>query len=275
MKKLYKILALILVAIAVKGQGKTASFISYDITCTYQLTFRPDSTSPGPKIEMFYLFINNEQSLFKSKNKYLRDSALLVADGSMAGRQNSLSFLRQHPTEFNFSIVKNSCKEVKTTDLIYHDYFSYAEPPDPLQWILSQDTARISGYSCQMATTEFGGRKWIAWFTETIPVNDGPYKFCGLPGLIVRLTDSRAHYDFLLHELKQTPRVVPQATTLKTFETSKATFFKKQREYNENPIGIAEQSGVVFTSGRSEIAQRVQEKIKANNNPIEFFPVEH
>lgn len=272
MKELYKILVLLLVSIVLKGQDKTSFQVPYDVTCTYQLAFYPDSTKSDSKTEMFYLFINSEKSLFKSKNRYLNDSVLNVADGSVANRQNSISFLRQHPTEFNISIIKRGCNNITTTDLIYHNYFSYPELPGHMQWVLSEDIAKISGYSCQKATTEFGGRKWTAWFTEAIPVSDGPHKFCGLPGLIVRLTDSKAHYDFLLNELKQTSRVASDLPVSKVFETSKGTFFKKRREYNENPIGIAEQSGVVFTSGRSEIKQRVQEKIRAHNNPIEFFP---
>lgn len=33
----------------------------------------------------------------------------------------------------------------------------------------------------QKATCDFAGRKWIAWFTTEIPIQDGPYKFYGLP----------------------------------------------------------------------------------------------
>ena len=42
----------------------------------------------------------------------------------------------------------------------------------------------------QKATTSYGGRDWIAWFTAEIPFQDGPYKFYGLPGLIVKMEDT-------------------------------------------------------------------------------------
>lgn len=251
------------------GQDKVSPFIS-DITCAFELKFYPDSTSNVSKRELFFLFINAERSLFKSQNRYLQDSAIAAASDG-ANRQNLASFLQQHRTDFDFNIVKHGCNSIHTIDRVYHDYFSYAEAARHLQWTLTQDTTRVAGYPVQRATTEFGGRKWEAWFTEAVPVSEGPYKFCGLPGLIIRLTDSKRQYDFVLNGLKQSRREMPDATPSKFVKTDKRTFFRKREAYRANPIGIAEQSGVVFTSGRSEITQRVQQKIKSDNNPIEFF----
>ena len=45
---------------------------------------------------------------------------------------------------------------------------------------------------------QFRGRKWTAWFTQNIPIPEGPYKFSGLPGLIVEIYDSQNHYHYEL-----------------------------------------------------------------------------
>lgn len=251
------------------GQDKNPPSVPYELTCTYELTYIPGSTSQATKTELFLLFMNQEESLFESKNTYLRDSAILAAENSR-NRQNLMQFLQNHLTDFDFHVFKRGCNEIRTMDRFYRDYYTYAEAPNHLQWALTEDTAMISGYRVQRATTAFGGRKWSAWFTEAIPMSEGPYKFCGLPGLIVRITDSKKQYRFELTGLKQLRIGVPDQRD-KSQKIEKARYFKKRQEYRANPIGVAEQSGVVFTSGRSEINQRVQQKIKSDNNPIEFF----
>jgi len=55
----------------------------------------------------------------------------------------------------------------------------------PQQWVISSDTCRILGYLCHKATTKFRGREYEAYFTQELPVNDGPWKLYGLPGLIL------------------------------------------------------------------------------------------
>ena len=50
----------------------------------------------------------------------------------------------------------------------------------------------------QKAATSFAGRDWVEWLAPEIPISDGPYKFNGLPGLIVLLHDTRNHYRFAL-----------------------------------------------------------------------------
>jgi GLPGLI family protein len=58
------------------------------------------------------------------------------------------------------------------------------------EWKISPDKQKIGNYTAQKATTSFGGRDWVAWFTPELPFPDGPYKFHGLPGLIVKLEDT-------------------------------------------------------------------------------------
>ena len=245
--------------------------ITYTVRCTYQLAYQPDSTNPVKKSETFVLFLGNEQSLFQSKTKFLKDSFQTTADASGRSTQTSMDFYRQNQTNFDYNIIKKGCGDITTVDRVYHDFYAYKDVFDPGSWVILNDTATIVGYHCQKAQANFGGRQWFAWFTSEIPIPDGPYKFCGLPGLIVRLVDVKAFYDFTLVGLQEKNKEIVEWNGEKLNTTTKAKYFKKLKNYNENPIGVAEQSGVVFTSGRNEIMQRLQQRAKENNNPIELI----
>lgn len=53
-------------------------------------------------------------------------------------------------------------------------------------WNIREDTtATILGYTCYYAQANFRGRTWEVWFTTDIPIDQGPWKLCGLPGLIL------------------------------------------------------------------------------------------
>lgn len=63
-------------------------------------------------------------------------------------------------------------------------------------WSISDSTCNVLGYECVKAETDFRGRHWIAWFTFDIPLSDGPWKLCGLPGIILWAYDSKGHYSY-------------------------------------------------------------------------------
>ena len=83
------------------------------------------------------------------------------------------------------------------SERMLNSVFGYNEEPK-FNWKISNDKQKIGEYEAQKATTEFGGRKWTAWFTESIPLPDGPYKFSGLPGLIVKIEDAEKNFSWVL-----------------------------------------------------------------------------
>lgn len=52
-------------------------------------------------------------------------------------------------------------------------------------WEITEEQKTIEGYLCKKAKSNWLGYDFTAWFTEDIPVNSGPEKFDGLPGLIL------------------------------------------------------------------------------------------
>lgn len=65
-------------------------------------------------------------------------------------------------------------------------------------WKVLPDKEKIGELMTQKATCYFAGRSWTAWFSTEIPIQDGPYKFHGLPGLIVKLEDQTKSHSYVL-----------------------------------------------------------------------------
>lgn len=63
-------------------------------------------------------------------------------------------------------------------------------------WQLLEGDSIVCGYPCHKATTIFRGRIWMVWYTLDLPYSDGPWKFCGLPGLVLYVYDSEDKFRF-------------------------------------------------------------------------------
>lgn len=72
---------------------------------------------------------------------------------------------------------------------VFINPYRYSEPIPEIKWTLTDETENILGYECHKATARWRGREWNAWYAD-IPVNAGPWKFQGLPGLILKVEDT-------------------------------------------------------------------------------------
>ena len=73
------------------------------------------------------------------------------------------------------------------------------------KWSLSSDEKKnILGMVCSKATTRFRGRNYIVWYSTEVPVQVGPWKFYGLPGLILQVYDNKKEVWITLKSLKLT-----------------------------------------------------------------------
>ena len=71
------------------------------------------------------------------------------------------------------------------------------------EWFLHPEVQTILGYRCQRATCHWRGRDFEAWFTTDIPVKLGPWRFNGLPGLILKVYDTDHFYTFEAVSIKK------------------------------------------------------------------------
>ncbi len=97
----------------------------------------------------------------------------------------------------NWQFLKNYPKKGQTLyqeSWIMTTYLCIEKAETPDWQLIPDSTATIIGYPCQLAKTNFKGRTWFAWYAEDIPVAEGPWKLCGLPGLILRAYDSQQQF---------------------------------------------------------------------------------
>lgn len=246
------------------------------ITCTYRLTFRLDTVAKYPQTEYFRLITAGTKSVFQSRKQLLIDSVYASYDNlpfSQATVGHMGEAIKSTPKAvFSYAIYKDmTIPKITFVDRIEPlSKYGYEEPANLFTWHITSKTSIVNGYTCQQATTVFRGREFIAWFTKQIPVSDGPYEFSGLPGLIVKIGDSKNAYSFELCNLAKSPVSVANMSLPKgVIPTTREKFRKGVADYNASIIDRASQFGVSFSNLES-VKQNWKEKLSRRNNPLEL-----
>lgn len=192
-------------------------------------------------------------------------------------------------TGFDQNLLKLKSDQINQTyHQLYIDWFRL-QSTDQFSWEITQEKKKEKGYKLQKAITNFGGRKWIAWFTEEIPIPEGPYKFSGLPGLIVEISDSKNHYHY---ELTKVTKLASDSNTINIIEKPQGktpiditlgAYNKMLLDYYNEPFKdlISSSNGFSYYDGFSKKqytkveelrSARIdkQKRIKKYYNPIEL-----
>ena len=283
MKHLFKI-TFIALFLAQLSMAQTSRFV-------YQVTMKSDSTDKAnATIETARLDISPEKSLFYGEGRIKRDSVMQRMRETRNFDRNAMQNLR---SSIDYIVEKDLIKNItyfKTR--LGRDQYTYEEDRK-MDWKILPETVKIGEYEAQKAETTFAGRKWYAWFTQDIPFQDGPYKFKGLPGLIIKVEDANGDYSF---DLQQSKKI----TEFPNFDNRggnpikvKRTDFEKQEKlYRKDPVSFVTNS---FSQGgapappqsmgggnrgggggfrmdpdfRKQMEDRLKEEVAKNNNPIE------
>ena len=116
------------------------------------------------------------------------------------------------------------------------EHMMYSETLPLQKWQLGKETRTICGYKCQKATCHWRGRDYVAWFTPDIPAAVGPWKFGGLPGAIMKITDSKGDYSWEAVAVSKGdfPMYAPRGKKYKPSTREKV--LKLQKDLNVNCI---------------------------------------
>lgn len=226
MKKLFSILFILTITninLQSQEQWNWQPIDTAYLICQYEF-LSPSIIVPHQQDDM-RLEIGKKLSKFYSRITFEVDSLWTTAEGRQVYRRRADEIFRRHsktqseeeglrvlselPSRKSDCIVYKNYPigEMYVQDASGNDYFDYTDEFLPQNWQIHPDTMTHLGYHCQKATCTWRGRDYEAWFTSEIPVNDGPMKFFGLPGLIVKVADIDNAYIFELKgiEAKQKP----------------------------------------------------------------------
>ena len=175
-----------------------------NIRAIYEYRYAPDSTKLDSTFsELMYLDINiAEGSRFYSRDVFVGDSLVHAAFNK-----------QKNSSEINIKVNNNNGRirdvvkkfypnfKVQTFANIGIDQYIYNEDRK-INWKILTERETLENFKTKKATTELFGRNWEAWFAEEIPLSDGPYKFHGLPGLILKIQDKEKGHIFNLVAIK-------------------------------------------------------------------------
>lgn len=248
----------------------------------YQVTLSPDSTNVEKKTESAYLDTDGKKSVFYAENSMKRDSL-------MERMRATKNFDREQMQNLRSNLQFTIEKDLSNQSLIYksrigRDNYSYPETP-VFGWKILPETVKIGDYQTQKAETKFGGRTWYAWFTQEIPLQDGPYKFSGLPGLIVKIQDEKGDYSFDLMQTKKIAEIYQPLNRGQFITLSKSKYMDLQKKFRKDPSSFftSQMSGGgrgpaggggnrpgIDPKEMQERMKRMEAEIKSQNNPIEL-----
>lgn len=251
----------------------------------YEYKFISDSTNvEDVKTEMMFLDTTKDGSKYYSYTVFNADSAMkvnlekqLAATGSI----NITSDMRKG--EVRYSVTKTYPDyKINLHRRLVMDKYKISEDRK-INWKISSEKEKIGEWNAQKAEADFAGRHWIAWFSTEIPIQDGPYKFQGLPGLIVKIEDKNGSHKLELKGIKN----ITGDLDINVFEAREIAVNSKQfhkviKDYENDPTkGIRQMQmggATIVMTGKdgtsSKIAKENEERLKAqikkDNNRIEL-----
>ncbi|GEN75022.1 GLPGLI family protein [Chryseobacterium hagamense] len=171
----------LLVLISISINAQTHRFI-------YDLVYRPDSASTEVRKTNYYLDINPEESFYYERPFFVSDS-IEKASGRriFSGKPSDLLSRNLKTGQYVLYSIQS------------FDIYQLKDTPQ-ISWKIEKETKTFSSLQLQKAITRFGGRNWTAWFSKDFPFQEGPYKFHGLPGMIVEIYDDQKNYHFTLNK---------------------------------------------------------------------------
>ncbi|MGE8554401.1 MAG: GLPGLI family protein [Chryseobacterium jejuense] len=244
------------------------NFYSQNMRIDYNLVYKEDSLSTETISKKMVLLVQDGESRFCTEKQYQVDSL------------RSIGFHGFAVGDYVFDAVRDKQDRISKHFYLSSDVYKLTEFIQ-LDWKIEKEVAEKYGYNCQKATLSYKGRTWEAWFTQDIPLQEGPYVFKGLPGLIVEMEDKSHSYKFSFSGLKKGFQKINFVSLgFKLVNVSRNNLKKVKLDYYNDPFRemtsgnvkakFRDEKGNEMEPNFREMTKNVQTSLKKNNNPIEL-----
>ncbi len=148
-------------------------------------------------------------------------------------------------------------KNIEEGVCLFEDYlFSnfkpalYSDSLHSMKWVIQPIQKRLDSFLCTMATTEFRGRKYVAWYTGQLLPGHGPWKFGGLPGLICEIEEANGDLHMRLVAYNPEPASFPfpvkTPKPLEHFKSAGRKFKEKLQQLSSDCTGCPASTTIDF-----------------------------
>lgn len=256
------------------------------VSYTYHETFVRGSDGVSERDYEFLLLANTEQSKFYPPISEYLDSLDSTPTGKAQYEQMLSAVMPEVVRTGNYSLVPSKkghvyvFKNRKESVVSVYDFIGltefgyYTEPLAEMQWEVGDSTKTILGYDCIIAHTNYHGRHWTVWFTLEIPLSEGPWKLCGLPGLILEASESSGQHSFVARGIETSNKeMVPIYMPSKYERLERKELLRRQRYNRDNQEVLTNASfdNILGNSGSSN-ARKPVEKIVTD---IDFLETDY
>lgn len=207
------------------------------LKCQYDYTYVVDTLSGKTAKDWLVLQIGKNMSKCYSYYSMQVDSIFASPDRDVILRQQinaAIGSKTEWPHKRMKAYVYKNYPQGKMTvtdGLLMQDYI-YEDTLYAQNWVIQDSSKLILGHECQKAVCQYRGHCWTAWFAMDIPITDGPWKLCGLPGLIMEATSEDNSHTFKLLGMEKVSKepIVFSKTYVGNNKFEKTTFEKFLKE---------------------------------------------
>lgn len=248
--RLITILVLLCVALGAEAKKKQKYPQSeIKVEYNYHHKFLRGSDGVVEKNTPLILLANRSQSKFYCPSTEFKDSLESTPSGRVKAKQlfdaavaayvqnrdrSAMDGVVYHSRLY---VLKDFDKYVSTTfdEAGMGECGYYDEPFSEIDWVIAEDSTKtILDYQCIMATADYHGRKWTVWFTPEIPMQDGPWKFCGLPGLIMEASEPSGQHSFTITGIETGSQPIYPVFNTEYEKMDRIDMLRAARHYREN-----------------------------------------